>query len=270
MRRSGVRSSSSPPSTQSGKIPRSPGKIKKPLRINTPGLFSCPKTSQEIPTNRRSHCSDQCSDWKIEHLCDGESLPMAKYLISRQTRPTKVIKAGDLRSRLNALPPSFLRMALRLPQLVKLIPQFCGQRIERLFAHIDSRIGLHPTIASYARFGSDAAATFDRAGKRRCGRKAGPFLSQTPHNRGYIGQPHRTGEEHDHPAYEAASHGYLPTLRRRVRRSIPCAAPAQARHAAMQGQSAPARRARSANIKKRPAKILSIWARHRGRCLTAP
>src|SRR5664280_1778346 len=74
MRRSGVRSSSSPPSGWSSKIPGSPGKIKKPLRINALGLFSCPKTSQENPTNRRSHCRNFCRNSKIAHYCASEFL----------------------------------------------------------------------------------------------------------------------------------------------------------------------------------------------------
>src|SRR5450755_377431 len=74
MRRSGVRSSSSPPSGKSSKVPRSPGKIKKPWRINAPGLFSCPKTSQEIPTNRRSHCRNFCRNSKIAQYGASEFL----------------------------------------------------------------------------------------------------------------------------------------------------------------------------------------------------
>jgi hypothetical protein len=65
---------------KSSKVPGSPGKIEKPLRINALGLFSCPATSQDIPTNRSSHCRNFCRNSKIAHRGASEFL-MARHLI---------------------------------------------------------------------------------------------------------------------------------------------------------------------------------------------
>ena len=107
MRRSGVRSSSSPPTAISSKVPGGPGKSKKPLRINALGLFSCPRRSQEIPSHRSSYCRNFGRSGKIP-APDSRSSCMARFILSTAT--LKAIKNDDSRGRLRDGDGLYLRL----------------------------------------------------------------------------------------------------------------------------------------------------------------